>query len=103
MILEVLRISSQADSTSGILFDITDNKRKFLCYTIEDEYRAEKVKHETRIPAGIYKLTLRSEGGFHSRYTSKYVAEWHKGMSMDRGRFWDLYILIVNVKHRILK
>tara|TARA_Y100000768_G_scaffold383205_1_gene364937 strand:+ start:974 stop:1774 length:801 start_codon:yes stop_codon:yes gene_type:complete len=80
MILEVLRISSQADSTSGILFDITENKRKFLCYTIEDEYRAEKVKHETRIPAGIYKLTLRSEGGFHSRYTSKYGAEWHKGM-----------------------
>jgi len=80
MILEVLRISSQADSTSGILFDITDNKRKFLCYTIEDEYRAEKLKHETRIPAGIYQLTLRSEGGFHSRYTSKYGAEWHKGM-----------------------
>ena len=80
MILEVLRISSQADSTSGILFDITDNKRKFLCYTVEDEYRAVKVKHETRIPAGMYQLTLRSEGGFHSRYTAKYGADWHKGM-----------------------
>ena len=80
MILEVLRISSQKDSTSGILFDITDNKRKFLCYTIEDEYRAVKVKHETRIPAGVYKLTLRSEGGFHSRYIKKYGADWHKGM-----------------------
>jgi hypothetical protein len=80
MILEVLRISSQADSTSGILFDITDNKRKFLCYTVEDEYRATKVMHETRIPSGIYQLTLRSEGGFHSRYTAKYGADWHKGM-----------------------
>tara|TARA_R100000388_G_C7242768_1_gene162735 strand:+ start:1512 stop:2309 length:798 start_codon:yes stop_codon:yes gene_type:complete len=80
MILEVLRISSQKDSTSGILFDITDNKRKFLCYTVEDEYRATKVMHETRIPAGVYELTLRSEGGFHSRYISKYGADWHRGM-----------------------
>jgi|TARA_R100000329_G_scaffold149839_1_gene141326 hypothetical protein len=80
MKLEVLRISSQADSTSGILFDVTDGKRQFLCYTVEDEYRAEKVKHETRIPEGSYKLTLRSEGGFHSRYTAKYGSDWHKGM-----------------------
>ena len=80
MKLEVLRISSQADSTSGILFDVTDGKRKFLCYTVEDEYRSVKVKHETRIPEGEYKLTLRSEGGFHSRYTSKYGADWHRGM-----------------------
>ena len=79
MILEVLRISSQPDSTSGILFDVTDNKRKFLCYTIEDEFRDEKVMHETRIPAGMYKLTLRSEGGFHSRYKKKY-GDWHRGM-----------------------
>ena len=60
MKLEVLRISSQNDSTSGILFDVTDGKRKFLCYTLEDEYRRVKVKHETRIPEGTYKLTLRS-------------------------------------------
>jgi len=80
MKLEVLRISSQEDSTNGILFDITDNKRKFLCYTIEDEYRAAKVKGETRIPEGEYKLTLRTEGGFHSKYLSKYGADFHKGM-----------------------
>ena len=80
MQLEVLRISSQEDSTNGILFDVTDGKRRFLCYTIEDEYRAEKVRGETRIPEGNYKLTLRTEGGFHSRYTKKYGADWHKGM-----------------------
>lgn len=80
MILEVIRFSSQADSTSGLLFDTTDNKRKFLCYTVEDEFRDVKVKHETRIPAGIYKLTLRAEGGFHSRYLQRYGADWHKGM-----------------------
>ena len=80
MKLEVLRISSQEDSTNGILFDITDGVRKFLCYTIEDEFRATKVMHETRIPEGTYNLTLRSEGGFHSKYLSKYGADWHKGM-----------------------
>jgi hypothetical protein len=80
MILEVIRFSSEADSTSGLLFDTTDNKRKFLCYTVEDEFRDVKVKHETRIPAGIYELTLRTEGGFHSRYLQRYGADWHKGM-----------------------
>lgn len=79
MKLEVLRISSQEDSTNGILFDVTDNERKFLCYTIEDEFRAVKVKGETRIPEGEYTLTLRKEGGFHSRYAAKYGA-WHRGM-----------------------
>ena len=55
MRLEVLRFSSQADSTSGLLFGVTDIKRHFLCYTLEDERRAFKVKGETRVPAGTYK------------------------------------------------
>lgn len=80
MELEVLRISSQVDSTSGILFDVTGGQRKFLCYTIEDEYRATKVRGETRIPEGTYELTLRTAGGFHSRYLKKYGAKFHKGM-----------------------
>ena len=79
MKLEVLRISSQADSTSGILFDVTDNVRKFMCYTVEDEYRKTKVHGETRIPAGDYKLGLRKVGGFHTRYKSKY-SSMHIGM-----------------------
>jgi hypothetical protein len=79
MKLEVLRISSQSDSTSGILFDTTNGKRTFMCYTIEDEQRDVKVWGETRIPAGTYKLKLRTEGGFHNRYTGKY-GDWHKGM-----------------------
>ena len=79
MKLEVLRISSQEDSTSGILFETTNGKRTFMCYTIEDEQRDVKVWGETRIPAGTYKLKLRTEGGFHSRYTGKY-GDWHNGM-----------------------
>ena len=71
MKLEVLRISSEADSTSGLLFDVT-YFRKFLCYTLEDEYREEKIKGETRIPAGTYQVVLRKSGGFHNKYVKRY-------------------------------
>lgn len=79
MKLEVLRISSQKDSTSGLLFEVTDVGRNFLCYTLEDEARVLKVKGETRIPAGEYNIQLRKEGGFNQRYTKKY-ANIHVGM-----------------------
>tara|TARA_R110002012_G_scaffold315135_1_gene528533 strand:- start:1149 stop:1625 length:477 start_codon:yes stop_codon:yes gene_type:complete len=79
MKLEVLRFSSQVDSTSGILFEITDIGKRFLCYTLEDEARALKVKGETRVPAGTYNIGLRTEGGFHSKYSKKYFGI-HIGM-----------------------
>ena len=79
MQLEVLRFSSQKDSTNGILFDVTGGRRTFLCYTLEDEYREEKVFGETRVPAGTYDIVLRTVGGFHSRYKKKY-GSFHKGM-----------------------
>ena len=78
MKLEVLRFSSEKDSTNGLLFDVTDG-RKFLCYTLEDEHRNKKEYGETRVPAGTYRITLRKVGGFHGRYLKKY-GEMHKGM-----------------------
>jgi len=78
MKIEVLRVSSDVDSSSGLVFDITEG-RKFLCYSLEDEYRNEKVKHETRVPAGTYQILLRKEGGFNARYAKKY-GDFHKGM-----------------------
>lgn len=78
MLLEVVRFSSQEDSTLGALFDVSRG-RKFLCYTLEDEYREEKVHSETRIPAGTYDIKLRTEGGFHTRYLQKFP-DIHKGM-----------------------
>jgi hypothetical protein len=77
---EVLRISSGKDATSGLLFEVNQNKRTFLAYTLEDEQRDVKVWGETRIPAGTYKLKLREEGGFHNRYLNKYGNTFHKGM-----------------------
>ena len=79
MKLKVLRISSQEDSTSGLLFLENDLGLNFLCYTLEDEKRVLKVKGETRVPAGIYQISLRKEGGFHQKYKKRYGAS-HKGM-----------------------
>jgi len=78
MKLEILRVSSDVDSSSGLVFDVTDG-RKFLCYSLEDEYRNDKVMHETRVPAGTYQIQLRKVGGFNARYAKKY-GDFHKGM-----------------------
>ena len=75
MIVKLIRFSSQENSTLGLLY-IDGN---FQCFTIEDEFRTEKVMHETRIPEGIYELGIRDEGGFHERYKSKFKGV-HKGM-----------------------
>ena len=75
MKLKLYRISSEADSTSGILM-IND---KFECYTLEDEQRQVKVMHETAIPLGIYEIQLRTVGGFHSKYIKRF-GDMHKGM-----------------------
>ena len=75
MELRVIRYCSREDWTLGMLME----DRTFLCYTLEDEHREEKVMHETRIPAGRYRITLRTEGGHHARYIKKYP-DMHKGM-----------------------
>lgn len=80
MRLQLLRINSQGDYTSGVLFQVCDDgSKEFMCYTLEDEFREKKIKHETRIPKGVYKIALRKVGGFHQRY-SKRFKDIHKGM-----------------------
>lgn len=93
MKLEVVRFSSEMDSTNGALFDITDGNRRFLCYTLEDEHRDEKVAGETRIPAGEYNITLRRIGGFHEKYASRFRTI-HRGMLWVRDVPDFEYILI---------
>jgi hypothetical protein len=92
MKLKVVRYHSTSDFTLGMLLDVTEG-RKFLCYTLEDEYREEKVMHETRIPDGTYRITLRTVGGTHSRYSKKY-GDMHKGMLWVRDVPGFEYILI---------
>lgn len=75
MKLRLLRYSDNGESTLGLLF-IND---VFFCYTLEDEKRDEKVKGETRIPEGLYKIKYRKEGGFHNKYKKRFPG-LHKGM-----------------------
>lgn len=78
--LQVYRLSSNTDSTLGAMFlKRKTGERKYLCFTLEDEYREKKLKAETRIPAGKYEITLRTEGGYHARYSTRF-ADIHKGM-----------------------
>lgn len=79
MKLKVLRFSSQADCTNGLLFEDSDIGLLFMAYTLEDEHRVLKVKGETRIPAGIYNINFRNEGGFNKRYKKRFPSI-HQGM-----------------------
>jgi len=71
----VKRTASDAESTASFIFI----DKQYECMGLEDEHRTKKVWGETRIPAGTYQVELRTEGGFHNRYTQRFGAK-HKGM-----------------------
>lgn len=75
MELTVKRFADNGDTTMGALYI----NNTFACFTIEDEERIEKVMKETRVPEGTYNVALRSEGGHHAKYTTKY-GSMHRGM-----------------------
>lgn len=86
----IIRYSDNGDDTLGLLFI----GGVFQHYILEDEFREVKVKGETRIPAGIYPLKLRKEGGKHAAYLKRYGADFHKGMieiCEVPGFLWALY------------
>lgn len=75
MKITVDRFKSDDDATvSNISVD-----GSVVCFGLEDEYREEKVAKETRIPAGEYTVGVRTEGGFHGRYSNKFP-DMHRGM-----------------------
>ncbi len=92
MILKLQRFHSTDDFTIGKLF-VNDI---FSCYTLEDEKRENKVMHETRIPAGMYEIKLRTFGGHHERYKVKFP--FHKGMLWLQNvpKFSDILIHVGN-------
>ena len=75
MKLTVVRTQFGTDATNGIL--LVDGL--FECYTLEDQYQAVKVMHETCIPEGTYDIKFRTVGGFHSKYLERY-GNSHYGM-----------------------
>lgn len=51
--------------------------RMFICFTLEDTYRPEKIQGKTRIPAGEYEIKLRPEGKKYQKYLARF-GEWQK-------------------------
>ena len=93
--LKLIRFNHSEDDTQGLLFwDKPESLLEFLCYTLEDEHRYEKIMHETRIPPGIYKLRLRTYAGTHEKYLKRYGKPWHQGMIeiMDVPGFTDILV-----------
>jgi hypothetical protein len=76
MKFELLRLKDDGDTTIGVF--LIDGIAFCGCVEDQDRESGQKVKSETRIPEGTYKVSLRKEGGFHNRYSQKY--DFHKGM-----------------------
>ena len=75
------RFSDNRDSTLGILLKVLDTNQGprpvFQSYTLEDEYRDEKVMKETRIPAGTYQVDIQqTDTPLTLKYQAKYP--WFK-------------------------
>ncbi len=54
-VFDLQRFSDNGNSTLSLLF----TEKKFECYMLEDEHRKVKVRGETRIDAGVYRLKAR--------------------------------------------
>ena len=75
MKLQVVRHQFGTDATCGILYI----NGSFECYTLEDQYQAVKVMHETCIDDGEYEIKFKKWGGFHKKYQERYGGD-HYGM-----------------------
>lgn len=95
MEIRVKRTKKEKGYTIGELY--IDGK--FECYTLEDEVRKEKKYGETAIPQGIYRMSLRKEGGKNELYVKKFGTQIHKGMLWIRDipGFEYVYIHIGNI------
>lgn len=74
IVLKRQKQSSSGEETIGMLY--IDGI--FQCLILEDQKRDVKVKGDTRIPAGRYKILLRKEGRIHQNYAEKF-GKWHRG------------------------
>ena len=93
-IITLQRTSDNGKTTLGRL--VIDD---LIFISLEDTFRKEKIKHETRIPAGKYEIKLRKFGGHHEKYSKRFP--FHAGMLwlQDVPGFSDILIHIGNTAH----
>jgi hypothetical protein len=92
------RFSDNRDSTLGILIKVSSTgKPLFQAYTLEDEYRDDKVSKETRIPAGKYEIVIQqTDTPLTKKYQAKYPWFQKHLMLKDVPGFVGIYIHIGN-------
>jgi len=102
MNLLLQRFSDNRDSTLGLLFkkvlDGTEDRLHLMAYTLEDEYREQKVSKETRIPAGFYEVIINQADTEKTLAYRKKYAPWFKYHLMLKNvpGFTGIYIHIGN-------
>jgi len=75
MFINLLSLATTPSETIGALY--IDGV--FECFTLEDPFQIRKIPGISRIPEGRYRVTLRTEGGWHIRERQRY-GDRHKGM-----------------------
>lgn len=69
------RLSDNRDCTIGAFFKITSlNKLLLQGWSLEDEYREDKISKETRVPAGKYEIIINP---IDTSLTKKYQAKYN--------------------------
>jgi hypothetical protein len=80
MRVDVYRYADNGDATLSVLMI----NGIAYCHGVEDEeQKGAKVAGETRVSEGTYTISLRAEGGYHTREEARYKDSkpgWHKGM-----------------------
>ena len=87
MRIVVERFGFGKDSTIGRLYTDT-----LSCYTLEDERRNVKLKGETCIPQGTYRVAVRTDSPKYQKLDERW--DWHRGMLWLKGVPGFKYIYI---------
>ncbi len=75
MIITVNRLTQTKQTTISTIH-IDGN---FQCFGLENPHHDVKIPGDTRIPCGIYRVGIRSQGGKHKRYDERFPNS-HRGM-----------------------
>ena len=69
--IEVSRMYHDDRPTVGVVVVRPHDEAPFHCFSLEDRFRREKVRGDTRIPAGTYWLDWRTAGRFARRWQAR--------------------------------